>query len=88
MSNTEMLAESCGYVLNREDTGEFTISNPGYEAPDLVIEKVDGKFAAVIHVEEMRIVEMNFAEDFNQAFNRAVNSMYVFNNVLEREQNR
>ena len=85
MSNTEMLAESCGYVLNREDTGEFTISNPGYEAPDLVIEKVDGKFAAVIHVEEMRIVEMNFAEDFNQAFNRAVNSCLLYTSPSPRD---
>lgn len=83
-----LLAESLGYTLNREDNGEFTISSPDGLAPLLLIEEVNGKKAAVIHVEPMKFVDTELAEEFTQLFNRAVNSMYVFNNVLEREQNR
>ena len=88
MSNIEMLAESCGYVLNRADNGEFTISSPGGITPDILIEDVDGVKTAVIEIESMKFTDNERAEDFTHAFNRAVNSMYVFNNVLKREQNR
>lgn len=83
-----VLAESLGYVLTREDNGEFTISSPDGLAPALRIEEVDGNIVAVIEVESMTFTDNERAEQFTQLFNRAVNSMYVFNNVLSREQNR
>lgn len=83
-----VLAESLGYVLTREDNGELTISSPDGLAPALRIEEVDGNTVAVIDVESMTFTDNERAEEFTQLFNRAVNSMYVFNNVLSREQNR
>ena len=88
MSNTEMLVESCGYVLNRDDNGEFTISSPDGIVPNILVEDVDGAKTAVIEIESMKFTDNELASDFTQAFNRAVNSMYVFNTVLKGEQNR
>ena len=87
MSNVEMLAESCGYVLFRNEDGTFGIENPGNDAPELMIEENNGKFISVIQVEEMTMTEMYFAEKYVQLLNRAVNTMYIFNNTLKREQN-